>query len=73
MDVGVGSFVFSLGMVSALPLLRNQTQVSFPSRLVFATRRGAALLCLGLLRTILVKGVDYPVRSVSRFLANSHS
>jgi hypothetical protein len=66
MDIGVGSFVFSQGIVSAIPILKNPTHLSAPiaPKIILALRKSLPLLCLGLLRVLLVKGVEYPVRIV---------
>lgn len=62
MDIGVGSFVFSMGIVSALPLLRSPSQRFRPlrSQLLQNARRSVPLLLLGLVRVVMVKGVEYP-------------
>ncbi|KAL1963624.1 hypothetical protein VTN77DRAFT_7945 [Rasamsonia byssochlamydoides] len=62
MDLGVGSFVFSAGVVSARSILRNQTASSLatlPKRLAASTRHAIPLLILGLIRLYSVKGLDY--------------
>jgi glucosaminylphosphatidylinositol acyltransferase len=62
MDLGVGSFVFSAGVVSAGGILKAQLtgkSVSLLVRLRTALRHSAALLALGVIRLISVKGVDY--------------
>lgn len=63
MDLGVGSFVFSQGIVSAIPLLKNPTYLRNPvlPKLIMVARKCSPLLVLGLLRTLSVKGADYPV------------
>lgn len=63
MDMGVGSFVFSLGIVSALPILRSPSQRFKPMRyqLLQDARRSFPLFVLGSVRVLMVKGVDYPV------------
>ena len=62
MDVGVGSFVFSAGLVSARPILQarlaGQTS-SFSSLLKSAFRGMLPLLVLGFIRLYSVKGLDY--------------
>jgi len=62
MDLGVGSFVFSMGIVSALPLLRSPSQRFKPLRaqLLRDARRSVPLLLLGAIRVVMVKGVEYP-------------
>ncbi|ORY26719.1 GWT1-domain-containing protein [Naematelia encephala] len=57
MDIGVGSFVFSLGLVS----VRNFTSPhSLSSRLVKATAKASPVLALGIVRVLMVKGTEYP-------------
>ncbi|PLW20190.1 hypothetical protein PCANC_09860 [Puccinia coronata f. sp. avenae] len=62
MDAGVGSFVFSLGIVSALPILNRSARIPPPLAIDLwrSTRRTLPLLILGLVRILFVKGVDYP-------------
>lgn len=62
MDLGVGSFVFSLGVISALPLLRSTDRRPFLSAVWSSAKRSGGVIALGLVRVIMVKGVDYPVR-----------
>jgi hypothetical protein len=52
MDVGVGSFVFSQGLSSttSTPSLRRTIRQAIP------------VVALGMIRVVMVKGVDYPVR-----------
>lgn len=66
MDMGVGAFVFSQGVVSAIPViqsvkypahLRPPLRVEIPSVL----RKSLPVLVLGLVRVVLVKGTQYPV------------
>ncbi|KAL3425135.1 gpi-anchored wall transfer protein [Phlyctema vagabunda] len=62
MDVGVGSFVFSAGVVAARPILKEQlagriSQLS--SRLAAASRHSLPLVVLGFIRLYSVKGLDY--------------
>lgn len=62
MDLGVGSFVFSAGVVSARSILRNRTASSFatlPQRLAASMRHSIPLLILGLIRLYSVKGLEY--------------
>lgn len=63
MDLGVGSFVFSGGVVSARSVLksRNSQSKTVPllQRLVASTRHSVPLLVLGLIRLYSVKGLDY--------------
>lgn len=62
MDMGVGSFVFSLGIISALPFLKNPRNRFRPLRqqLVSDFRKALPLVALGSIRIIMVKGVEYP-------------
>ncbi|PWN33097.1 GWT1-domain-containing protein [Meira miltonrushii] len=62
MDLGVGSFVFSLGIISAAPLLRSPSQRFKPMRLQLLrdARKSLPMILLGGIRVIMVKGVDYP-------------
>ena len=66
MDLGVGSFVFSQGVVSAIPLLKNPTQLIAPvlPKITRIARKVSPLFLLGLVRLISVKGTDYPVSSL---------
>lgn len=63
MDLGVGSFVFSNGLVSSRVLLKQKsdpsTRPSVVKRMLSALRSGAALLILGLLRLYFVKNLEY--------------
>jgi hypothetical protein len=64
MDMGVGSFVFSQGIVSAIPLLKNPSHLSAPMlpKLTAVSLKMLPLIFLGILRVILVKRTEYPVR-----------
>ena len=62
MDLGVGSFVFSAGVVSARSLYRSNKQGQRPSmttRMLTATRHSFPLLVLGVMRLLSVKGLEY--------------
>jgi phosphatidylinositol glycan class W len=62
MDLGVGSFVFSAGVVAARSILKSQGNKNAPglaSRLYTSLRHSLPLLVLGVIRLISVKGVDY--------------
>ncbi|KAL9115941.1 MAG: hypothetical protein Q9227_000309 [Pyrenula ochraceoflavens] len=69
MDLGVGSFVFSAGVVSARSVLKQQiastsnlvpqASKSLPARLFASLRHSAPLFTLGLLRLYSVKNLDY--------------
>ena len=63
MDLGVGSFVFSQGIVSAIPLVKNPAHLKEPllPKVAIVLRKCSPVLMLGLLRTISVKGTEYPV------------
>jgi glucosaminylphosphatidylinositol acyltransferase len=63
MDLGVGSFVFSQGVVSAIQLIKDPTYLTSPvvSKFILVTRKSLPIIVLGLIRVILVKGTDYPV------------
>ena len=63
MDLGVGSFVFSQGIVSAIQLTKDPAYLTSPvvSKFVRVTRKSLPVIVLGLIRVILVKGTDYPV------------
>ncbi|KAK4974070.1 Glucosaminyl phosphatidylinositol (GlcN-PI) nositol acylation protein [Elasticomyces elasticus] len=66
MDMGVGSFVFSAGLVSAKAVLKDRMTTerygkskSFVTRFVEAVRHSIALFALGVIRLWAVKGLDY--------------
>lgn len=62
MDVGVGSFVFSAGVVAARPVLKEKMAgetTPLGTRLYQSMRHSAPLLVLGLIRLYSVKGLDY--------------
>lgn len=62
MDMGVGSFVFSAGVVSARNILKQHSsgkRTSLLERLTQSLRHSIPLLVLGLIRLWSVKGVDY--------------
>ncbi|KZT66714.1 hypothetical protein DAEQUDRAFT_674575 [Daedalea quercina L-15889] len=62
MDVGVGSFVFSQGIVSAIPLVKSPAYLTQPMlpKVLSTTRKCTPIFVLGLVRTLSVKGVEYP-------------
>lgn len=63
MDAGVGSFVFSLGIVDARPILKRPPEMHGApvwKDVWCSTRKTMPLLVLGLVRILFVKGVDYP-------------
>ena len=62
MDVGVGSFVFSAGLVAARPVLKERLtgkQKRLTVRLYNSLRHSLPLLVLGFIRLYSVKGLDY--------------
>jgi glucosaminylphosphatidylinositol acyltransferase len=63
MDLGVGSFVFSQGIVSAIQLIKDPAYLASPivPKLLCVTRKSLPIIVLGSIRVILVKGTDYPV------------
>ena len=63
MDLGVGSFVFSQGVVSAIQIIKDPAYLTSPvvSKFIRVTRKSLPIIVLGLIRVILVKGADYPV------------
>ncbi|KAG5639550.1 hypothetical protein H0H81_012221 [Sphagnurus paluster] len=62
MDLGVGSFVFSQGLVSAIPILKNPAYLSAPaiSKILSTARKSLPVILIGLVRVLLVKGTEYP-------------
>ncbi|KAJ6625123.1 GWT1-domain-containing protein [Mycena sp. CBHHK59/15] len=62
MDLGVGSFVFSQGLVSAIPLLKDPGHLSAPlyPKLRMVVRKTLPIIALGVIRVLLVKGTEYP-------------
>ncbi|KAF2177666.1 GPI-anchored wall transfer protein 1 [Zopfia rhizophila CBS 207.26] len=61
MDLGVGSFVFTSGVVSVRSTLKAQTGTRTPlsQRLIGSIRHSIPLLVLGVIRLISVKRLDY--------------
>ncbi len=62
MDMGVGSFVFSSGVVSVRPILKDRLAGKAPSlgpQLYTSARHSLPLLILGFVRLYSVKGLDY--------------
>jgi phosphatidylinositol glycan class W len=62
MDLGVGSFVFSMGLVSARGTLIDtflSVQPSFLTSLQKSAKETFLVLCLGVIRLIFVKSLDY--------------
>ncbi|KAF8607314.1 hypothetical protein BDV93DRAFT_488337 [Ceratobasidium sp. AG-I] len=62
MDLGVGSFVFSQGVVSAIPMIKNpgMLQGAVLPKVLTTLRKVIPLLVLGLVRVLAVKGTEYP-------------
>ena len=63
MDLGVGSFVFSQGVVSAIQIIKDPAYLPSPvvPKFIRVIRKSLPIIVLGLIRVILVKGTDYPV------------
>lgn len=63
MDVGVGSFVFSAGLVAARPVLKAKLEgkrlAPLSARLYQSGRHALPLIVLGFIRLWSVKGLDY--------------
>ncbi|CAG8605267.1 4487_t:CDS:2, partial [Ambispora leptoticha] len=61
MDLGVGSFVFSAGIVAAKPFLKRPENRFKPlsGQLVRVSRQSIPILALGFIRLLTVKGVNY--------------
>ncbi|KAJ4491171.1 GWT1-domain-containing protein [Lentinula edodes] len=62
MDIGVGSFVFSGGIASAIPLIKTPSHLAAPTfpKMLRAMRKSLPIILLGLVRVLLVKGTEYP-------------
>ena len=67
MDLGVGSFVFSSGVVAAKPFLKRPENRFKPlkGQLLKAVRQAFPILLLGFIRLIMVKGVNYQVNTLN--------
>ncbi|KAK1752557.1 GPI-anchored wall transfer protein 1 [Echria macrotheca] len=62
MDMGVGSFVFSAGIVASRPVLKERADgrvTPLATRLLRSIRHSLPLLVLGFVRLLSVKGLDY--------------
>ena len=63
MDLGVGSFVFAAGLVSARALYKRdesgRKQPGFGARMLASVRHSIPLLVLGFIRLMSVKGLEY--------------
>ena len=73
MDLGVGSFVFSQGIVSAIPLVRDPRYLTGPllPKLFNVTRKCLPIIALGVVRVLLVKGTEYPVSYLQTTLSTN--
>ena len=60
MDLSVGSFVFSQGIVSAIQLIKNPAYLTV-SKFIRVTRKSLPIIVLGLIPVIFVSGTDCPV------------
>ncbi|KAG9085223.1 Glucosaminyl phosphatidylinositol (GlcN-PI) nositol acylation protein, partial [Ceratobasidium sp. 370] len=62
MDLGVGSFVFSQGVVSAIPMIKNPGMLrgAVIPKVLTAARKVIPLFVLGFVRVLAVKGTEYP-------------
>lgn len=75
MDLGVGSFVFSQGVVSAIPIIKSPDHLSsaLKPKVIRVLRKSLPIWVLGFLRLIVVKLSDYPVSQLTKnFLQNIH-
>ena len=63
MDCGVGSFVFSQGIVSAIPLVKDPSQLHADAKpkIYQIIKKILPIVVLGIVRVLLVKGTEYPV------------
>ena len=64
MDIGVGSFVFSLGLTSAAPYLLPKPEsigTGASKSILTGFRKSVPVWILGAVRVLMVKGVEYPV------------
>lgn len=62
MDMGVGSFVFTAGLVAARPILKakhDRKSKTFSQQVSASIKHALPLLVLGLVRLYSVKGLDY--------------
>ncbi|KAK9894640.1 GWT1-domain-containing protein [Cystobasidium minutum MCA 4210] len=60
MDLGVGSFVFSLGLTTAPSLLKRIGTHQNPPSILSALGKTWIILLLGFIRLAMVKGTEYP-------------
>lgn len=70
MDLGVGSFVFSQGIVSAAPIVKDPAHLKMPltTKVLAVAWKCLPVVVLGLLRTLSVKGMEYPVRDLKMYV-----
>lgn len=68
MDMGVGSFVFSMGLVNSRSIIKQKLQTDKPNKfsiksyallVLTNTRKAIPMLVLGIIRLISVKGIEY--------------
>ena len=61
MDLGVGSFVFSMGLISERSFLRQlfEAKYSYPRTVSRSIKNSLPIFALGLVRLVSVKSVDY--------------
>jgi phosphatidylinositol glycan class W len=69
MDMGVGAFVFSHGIVSATPIIQwikypAHLRPPLTSEIKSALEKTLPVLALGLIRVALVKSTEYPVSAI---------
>ncbi|QRV84885.1 hypothetical protein RhiJN_12901 [Ceratobasidium sp. AG-Ba] len=59
---GVGSFVFSQGLVSAIPMIKNPSMLraAVIPKLLVTVKKVVPVFVLGLVRVLAVKGTEYP-------------
>ncbi|KAG2127176.1 uncharacterized protein EDB93DRAFT_1109387 [Suillus bovinus] len=72
MDIGVGSFVFSQGVVSAIPIIKDISYLQAPilPKLKSVSHKMILIIVLGILHVVLVKGTKYPVGSYIDFMSH---
>jgi|HubBroStandDraft_3_1064219.scaffolds.fasta_scaffold3978944_1 phosphatidylinositol glycan class W len=69
MDMGVGAFVFSQGIVSATPIIEfikypAHLRPPLTSEIKSVVEKTLPVLVLGLVRVVLVKSTQYPVSNL---------
>jgi len=72
MDLGVGSFFFSQGILSVIPILQDPSYLiaHMPSKFLVVMRKSFPVLLLGIVRVLGAKGAEYPV-VISLFFRSS--